>query len=50
MSARRILRMQRNNEKIKKKEQLKNMGIVVKRALPFIRLNGVTQTMLAAYT
>ena len=50
LSAKRILRMQGNKERIKKKEQLKNIGIVVKRALPFIKLDGVTQMRLAAYT
>lgn len=45
-SAYRILEMQRGNVKIMKKGQLHRMGIVLKRALPFIRLDGKRQKML----
>ncbi|MFH2027988.1 MAG: putative DNA modification/repair radical SAM protein [Nanoarchaeota archaeon] len=48
-SAHRILDMQKNSIKIIKKDQLKNMGIVLKRALPFIRLDGKRQKMLMEY-
>ena len=46
LSAHRILELQKNNVKIDKKIQLKNMGVVLKRALPFIKLDGKRQKML----
>jgi len=46
LSAHRILELQKNNVKIDKKIQLKNIGVVLKRALPFIRLDGKRQKML----
>ncbi len=49
MSAHRILELQKSHTKIKKKEQLKNIGVVLKRALPFITLNGNRQKMLMEY-
>jgi predicted DNA-binding helix-hairpin-helix protein len=48
-SAYRILDLQKQNVKITKKEQLKNIGVVLKRALPFIILNGNRQKMLLEY-
>ena len=49
MSAHRILDLQKSNVKIMKKQQLKNMGVVLKRALPFIKLNGKRQKMMFEY-
>jgi len=49
LSAHRILELQKNNVKIMKKEQLKNMGVVLKRALPFVKLDGKRQKMLMEF-
>jgi putative DNA modification/repair radical SAM protein len=49
-SAKRILDMQKSNIKITKKEQLKNIGVVLKRALPFIELDGKRQSMIMEYS
>jgi putative DNA modification/repair radical SAM protein len=48
-SAMRILELQKNKIKIKKKEQLKNIGVVLKRATPFLTLSGRRQKMLFEY-
>ena len=48
-SASRILKLQETSIKIKKKQQLKNIGVVLKRAMPFITLNGNRQKMLMEY-
>jgi putative DNA modification/repair radical SAM protein len=48
-SAHRILELQKNHVKINKKVQLKNIGVVLKRALPFITLNGKRQKMITEY-
>ncbi|MCK5283242.1 MAG: putative DNA modification/repair radical SAM protein [Nanoarchaeota archaeon] len=45
-SASRILELQKNHIEIEKKQQLKSIGVVLKRALPFIILNGKRQKML----
>jgi putative DNA modification/repair radical SAM protein len=44
-SAYRILNL-RQREKITKKEQLKNLGVVLKRATPFLEINGWHETTL----
>ncbi len=46
ISARRILQLQNSKTKITKQSQLKNIGIVLKRALPFIKFNGTVQLSL----
>ena len=46
LSAHRVLELQKSNVQITSKEQLQNMGVVLKRALPFITLNGNRQKML----
>ena len=46
LSAHRILELQKNNVKILKKEQLHNIGVVLKRALPFVELDGKRQKMI----
>ena len=48
-SARRILELQKSGTKIDKRKHLKNIGVVLKRAAPFIKINGYTQKTLAAY-
>ncbi len=49
ISAQRLLSLQRKNKKIKKYEQLHSMGIVLKRAMPFINVDGKHQTRLSAF-
>ena len=49
LSAHRILEMQKDKIEITRKEQLKNMGIVLKRALPFVKLDGKRQKMLLEF-
>jgi len=49
LSVSRIQKMQKTNEIIYKREQLKNIGIVLKRATPFIKINGVSQKTLGDY-
>ncbi|MBD3164522.1 putative DNA modification/repair radical SAM protein [Candidatus Woesearchaeota archaeon] len=48
-SAHRILELRKSRVKLKKKEQLKNIGVVLKRALPFIEIDGKRQRMLIEY-
>jgi len=48
-SANRILRLQKNKQKITKYETLHSMGIVLKRAKPFIKVNGRAQTHLGRF-
>jgi putative DNA modification/repair radical SAM protein len=45
-SADRILSIRESNTIIEKREQLKNIGVVLKRAEPFIKINGRSQTTL----
>lgn len=49
-SAERILNIRKNHEKITKREQLHSIGVVLKRAEPFIKINGKSQTRLSAFT
>ncbi len=49
-SANRILDMQKSHVKIEKKEQLKNIGVVLKRAMPFLIINGNRQRTICEYT
>lgn len=44
-----IMELQEKNVRITKKEQLKNMGIVLKRAEPFVKIGGVHQRRLDAF-
>jgi len=48
-SARRIMDLRGSNIAITKRSQLKSMGVVLKRAEPFIRLNGHTQARMSDY-
>lgn len=48
-SAMRIRTMQNSSQKITKREQLHNMGVVLKRAEPFISILGSHQKTLTAY-
>ncbi len=45
-SAYRITQMQKSKEKLTKQRQLKSIGVVLKRALPFIKFNGTVQLSL----
>ncbi|MBT7903746.1 putative DNA modification/repair radical SAM protein [Candidatus Woesearchaeota archaeon] len=45
----RIMSMQDKGAKIQKKSQLKSIGVVLKRAEPFLRINGISQRTLAAF-
>ena len=45
-SATRIIELQRENMMIKKPLQLKNIGVVIKRALPFLKVGNMVQTTL----
>lgn len=49
LSAYRIMELQQKNTRITSRVQLKNMGIVLKRAEPFIRINGMNQRTLGVY-
>lgn len=49
LGAHRILELQKGGVKIVKKQQLKNIGVVLKRALPFIKLDGKRQKMLMEF-
>ena len=46
VSAQRILNLRRSRQSISKKAELQNMGVVVKRALPFIKIGGYSQGTL----
>ncbi|MFC1690625.1 radical SAM protein [Nanoarchaeota archaeon] len=48
-SALKICNLQKNKEKITKYEQLHNIGVVLKRAKPFIEVNGKRQCMLGEF-
>jgi putative DNA modification/repair radical SAM protein len=48
-SAKRIYRMQKSRIKIEKRAQLKNIGIVLKRAEPFLKIDGWNQKRLGDY-
>ena len=45
-----IMELQEKKITIEKRSQLKNMGIVLKRAEPFLKINGVNQTTIASFT
>ena len=47
VSAKRILTLRRHGEKINKLEQLKNLGVAIKRAEPFIKLERSYQSVLS---
>ena len=49
-SAMRIIKLQKSNQNITKREQLKSIGIVLKRATPFIKINGMSQKRLGEFT
>jgi len=49
LSAHRILELQKGGVKIVKKQQLKSIGVVLKRALPFVKLDGRRQKMLCEF-
>lgn len=48
INARRISDLQESHTKISK-QHLHNMGVVLKRAMPFIKINGYSQKMLGAF-
>ena len=48
-SASRIMRVRSSHRRTKARE-LRNIGVVVKRAVPFIKLNGWVQKMMGDYT
>ena len=48
-SAQRIFSIQKNRSKIVSLQELKNIGVVLKRALPFISISGKSQTTLEAF-
>ena len=43
LSATRIIKLQKQKVKISKAEQLKSIGVVLKRALPFLTIGSKTQ-------
>lgn len=45
-SAKRIIQIQKNGEKIEKESTLKKLGVVISRARPFIKVNGQRYTRL----
>lgn len=49
ISAKRILTLKKHGKKISKLEELKNLGVAVKRAEPFIKLNKSYQSTLAGF-
>jgi len=49
VSAKRIVGLQRRRKRIKKTEELSRMGVVVKRAAPFIEVEGARQLSLGAF-
>ncbi|MFA6089416.1 MAG: putative DNA modification/repair radical SAM protein [Candidatus Woesearchaeota archaeon] len=48
-SAEKILSLQSKNIKIEKREQLASIGVVLKRAEPFIKINGIAQKTLGEF-
>jgi putative DNA modification/repair radical SAM protein len=46
ISAKRIINLQAKNFKFKRREQLKSVGVVLKRADPFLKVNGTNQTTM----
>ena len=50
LSAKRILSLQRQRVKITKPRQLKSMGIVMKRAIPFLKIGKQSQLTLDSFT
>jgi len=46
ISAKRIINLQAKKFKIKRREQLKSIGVVLKRADPFLKVNGTNQTTI----
>ena len=48
-SASRIIRMRNNGERIKSYEQLMRIGTVLRRASPFIKVNGQVQKTLGKW-
>jgi putative DNA modification/repair radical SAM protein len=44
-----IMELQNKNKKITKKSELKNLGVVLKRAEPFIKINGWNQRTLESF-
>ncbi|MBU0636377.1 putative DNA modification/repair radical SAM protein [Candidatus Micrarchaeota archaeon] len=50
ISAKRIIQKQYNNQKIKNEKELKKIGIRLKQALPFIAINGFSQSRLEAFS
>jgi putative DNA modification/repair radical SAM protein len=46
ISAKRIINLQSKNFKFKRREQLKSVGVVLKRADPFLKVNGTNQTTM----
>lgn len=49
MSARRIMGVRRRGGRLTKRNELKSIGVVLKRAEPFIKINGRTQRRLLDY-
>ncbi|QEE17308.1 putative DNA modification/repair radical SAM protein [Promethearchaeum syntrophicum] len=48
-SARRIIRLRQDNHLIKTRSQLHSIGVILKRADPFLRINGHIQTTIDAF-
>jgi len=48
-AAKRVIQMRINREKIIKAQQLQEIGVIIKRARPFIEIDGERQKMLLAY-
>ena len=48
-SARRIIRLRQDNHIIKTRSQLHSIGVILKRADPFLRINGHIQTTIDAF-
>jgi predicted DNA-binding helix-hairpin-helix protein len=46
ISAKRIINLRAKNRTFKRRQDLKSVGVVLKRADPFIRLNDITQTTM----
>jgi predicted DNA-binding helix-hairpin-helix protein len=49
LSARRIMKLRNNGIRINKREQLKNIGVVLKRAEPFLKIGSSYQSNLMKY-
>lgn len=48
-SARRIIQLRQDNHNIKSRAQLHSIGVILKRADPFLRINGHIQTTIDAF-